>query len=163
MKKYAFVTCLCMVIITQVGCARQTGKSVMVDKIKSAAYLNDINTKAARDFLRRYEQAIDPNWYKVTGGYIVKFMLNNILHRAAYTNPGEWLYTILYYKEKTMSKAIRDIVKRVYYDYSITQIEEIQAPGKPVVYIVHMEDAATWRNVQVCEGEMETVLVFNKH
>ena len=164
MIKYVFVTCLCMVIITHVGCARQTGKTLMADKIRSAGntYLNDINTRAARDFIKRYGAAVDPDWYKIKDGYIVKFMLNNILHRAAYDNSGEWMYTILYYRESAMLKEVRAIVKRVYYDYRITQVEEIHAPNRPVVYNVHMEDATTWRNVQVCDGEMVTAEVLNK-
>jgi hypothetical protein len=164
MKKFLVVTCICMVTVIQVGCARQTGKSVMIDKVKSVniSYINDVNNRAARDFVKRYDQAIDPNWYKAYNGYIVKFRLNNNIHRAAYNEWGDWTYTIQYYKEESMPKDIRAIVKRVYYDYTITQVEEIKTPNQPVTYLVHMQDATTWRNVKVCDNDMETVELLNK-
>lgn len=47
--------------------------------------------------------------------------------------------------------------KSQYYDYTITLVEEIEQPSKPLVYIVHMEDATTLKNIRVSERDMEVI------
>ena len=61
-----------------------------------------------------------------------------------------------------MPRAVRAQVKSTYYDCTITQIEEIELPGGPVVYLVHMYDATTWKNVRIRDGEMDLVEEFDK-
>lgn len=164
MKKYVLVTCVYMLTVTLAGCARQIDKSFAADKIRTAGghYLNDINTRAARDFVQRYSEATNVEWYKVKEGYVVKFLIDSIKHQSVYKANGTWFYTIKYYKEYNMPRDVRTTVKRVYFDYTITQIEEIRYLNTPLVYIVHLEDATTWRNVRVCEGEMEVMEIYNK-
>jgi hypothetical protein len=61
-----------------------------------------------------------------------------------------------------MSRDIRAQVKSTYYDYTITLVEEIEQINNPLVYLVHLADASTWKIVSVCDGEMETVQDFRK-
>jgi hypothetical protein len=70
-------------------------------------------------------------------------------------------FTISYYDEKKLPDEIRSIVKSTYYDYSITCVEEIHIDSK-IIYIVHMQDDKTWKNVRICDGEMEIVEDFDK-
>ena len=56
-----------------------------------------------------------------------------------------------------MAKAIRHIVKSTYYDYSITLVEQIELPNEPVKYVVHLQDAVSWKNVLVSNGELNLI------
>ncbi len=53
-------------------------------------------------------------------------------------------------------------LKSQYYDYTITLVEEIETPMKPLVYVVHMEDSTTLKNVRVSEKEMEVLEEYKK-
>ena len=47
-------------------------------------------------------------------------------------------------------------------DVSLELVEEIEQPWQPIVYLVHMEDALTLKNIQFCDRQMETVLDIKK-
>jgi hypothetical protein len=93
---------------------------------------------------------------------VVRFLVDSISCRAAYDARGNWVYTIKAYDEWKMPKQVRHLVKSTYYDYTITQVEEIDRPNEHKVYLVHMCDATTWKNVQVRDGEMVVVEDFKK-
>lgn len=146
--------------------ARQSPKTIGLDNVKSlqngSGYLNHLSTKAARDFTERYPD-IEGKWFSAKNGFVVRFYLDSISCRAAYNNRGAWVYTIKVYEEAKLPKAVRHLVKSNYYDYAITQIEEIDRPNERLVYLVHMHDATTWLNVQVSEGEMVVAEEFKKN
>ena len=129
---------------------------------KETLYMNNISVRAIRDFEKRFGKATDAQWYKAGEGYVVKFTNETIQYRSVYNSWGNWIYTIKYYKEAIMPRDVRARVKSSYYDYTITQVEEIEQPDSPVVYIVHMYDDTTWKNVKICDGEMEVVEDFDK-
>jgi hypothetical protein len=54
------------------------------------------------------------------------------------------------------------MIKSQYYDYKITLVEEIVQTLKPLVYVVHMEDATTLKNIRVSDREMEVVEEYKK-
>jgi len=139
----------------------QQSKPIVPDNVKllnpGKGYLNSINIRAIRDFVRRYENATDVAWFKVPDGFIVRFVADSIYARSAYRKNGNWLYTIRQYAEEKMSREIRHIVKRTYYDYSITLVEQIELPDEPVKYLVHLQDAVSWKNVLVSNGQMDLV------
>ncbi len=59
---------------------------------------------------------------------------------------------------------IRDIVKREYYDYEITSVQEIEtidSYGIPT-YIVHLEDNNNIKLIRVRDGEMALYKEFKK-
>src|SRR5580692_518517 len=64
--------------------------------------INTINTRAVRDFVRNYKVAVDEKWYKVSNGYIARFVLNGIESMAAYNTRGHWMFSIIYYDEKKL-------------------------------------------------------------
>lgn len=129
---------------------------------KETVFLNDISMRAVRDFEKKYSKVSDGKWIKMTDGYSVKFTLNNEQYRMVYNNHGYWVYTIKYLKEVSMPREVRAQVKSIYYDYTITQVEEIEVPYNPIVYIVHMCDEKKWVNVRVRDGEMDVIQEFDK-
>ena len=139
----------------------QQSKPIVPDNVKllhpGNGYLNNIHTRAVRDFVSKYEKATDVAWFSVQDGFIVRFVTDSMYSRSAYKKNGIWVYTIKQYAEERMLKAIRHIVKSTYYDYSITLVEEIETPEEPVKYLVHLQDAVSWKNVLVSNGQLDLI------
>jgi len=127
-----------------------------------AKTLYAINIKAVRSFKQTYQHVQNETWFAIPNGYKARFEEQGIRHDIAYDKRGHWLYTIRQYAEDKLAKDLRARIKTVYYDYSITLVEEIERPLKPLVYVVHMEDATTLKNIQVTDREIETVLEVKK-
>jgi hypothetical protein len=126
-------------------------------------HLNEFNVHATRDFMKRFKDPKDVKWSKASGGYIVAFTIDSIKSRTAYNSSGEWVYTIRYYNEWKLPKEVRAQVKSTYYDYTITQVEEIiQSIQNEPSYLIHMKDDKSWKNVLVCNGEMTVVEDYDK-
>ena len=139
----------------------QQSKPIVPDNVKilhhGNGYLNNIHMRAIRDFVCRYEKATDVAWYAVPDGFIVRFVTDSINARSAYRKNGNWAHTIKQYTEEKMAKAIRHIVKSAYYDYSITLVEQIELPDQSVKYVVHLQDAVSWKNVLVSDGQLDLI------
>lgn len=165
MKRMSLVVVIFLSAITGNLYGRQVNKSLGLDQVKSlqngSGYLNTLSTKAARDFAERYPEA-EGRWFAAKNGFVVRFTLDSISCRSAYDTRGNWVYTIKVYNEWKLPQPVRHQVKGTYYDYTITQVEEIIRPNEPVVYLVHMCDSTHWKNVQVREGEMVVVEEFRK-
>lgn len=125
-------------------------------------YLNNISTTAQRDFLKRIDNPTDVKWFKLPDGFIAKCSLNTDRTTVAYDRSGNWVYTMRSYPEKRMPRDVRALVKSTYYDYQITVVQEILKGRNPVVYIVHMQDSVSWKNVRVSDGEMDVMEEYNK-
>lgn len=120
-----------------------------------------VNAKALRDFKRNYPKVESVKWFGIQNGYQAKFSLDGINHLVTYNRKGNWQYTILYYEEKNLPLEVRSIVKRVYYDYRITGIEEIHE-SEQAIYVVHIEDKSTWKKIMVHDGEMQILEEFTR-
>lgn len=166
MKRAFMFALICIWAITGSAYGRQVRQSIVLDNVKSLqkgnGYVNNISIKAARDFAERYPDVRDARWYIAKDGFIVRFALDSIETRTAYNLRGAWVYTIKTYTEKKMARAVRHLVKSTYYDCTITQIEEIDRPDEQTVYIVHMYDSTTWKNVQMRDGELRVMEEFRK-
>ena len=123
---------------------------------------SDINIKAMRDFMKSFKGAQSVQWYKVPDGTMAYFTNYGIKTRVSYDNKGNWMYNMRSYDEINLPREIRAQVKSVYYDYSITWVNEI-TKRQQTTYIVHMQDKKSWKTIKVCEGEeMETVETLGK-
>jgi hypothetical protein len=162
MKQLLFA-CLCAGIMGTT-CAQDSMNSFTAGNlpVRSKTYLNDISTTASRDFVKRYDNALDAKWYKVPDGWIAKCTLDNHKASVAYDRHGNWVYTMKTYAENKMPRDVRAIVKSTYYDYQIVVVQEILKGKYPVVYVVHLQDSTCWKNVRVCEGEMEIIEEYQK-
>jgi hypothetical protein len=130
-------------------------------EIGNAAKVNDVSNKAIRDFKKNFKDAKDEKWFTLPNGYLAEFMLVNRKDAVVYDKKGNWKYTICYYDEKNLPDAVRAQVKSVYYDYSISRVEEIRVEDK-IIYLVHMQNETTWKNLRICDGEMEVIEDYNK-
>jgi hypothetical protein len=131
-------------------------------KNNNTAPMNEVNAKAVRDFRKTFKDAVDEKWYEIPNAFLAEYMRNDKKYVVVYNRKGKWQFTISYYDEKNLPDEVKGDVKRVYYDYSISRVEEIRINDK-TIYVVHMENETTWKNLRICDGEMEVIEDFNKN
>ena len=119
------------------------------------------NEKALRDFKKNFKDVKDVSWYNLSNGYAAEFTDKDIKSSVLYNKAGRWQYTIRRYGERDLPVDVRSLVKSQYYDCSITGIDEVRVDQK-IIYLVHMEDENTWKNVRVCDGEISLIENYDK-
>ena len=117
--------------------------------------------KASRDFVQRAGDQKDEHWYKAIGGYEAEYAEGPVKAFYRYDKKGHWVYSILTYGEDRMPDNVRDLVRRNYYDYSISWVKEV-SEAQDVVYVAHIENNKSWKEVAVQEGEMRVLKEFCK-
>jgi hypothetical protein len=165
--KNVIVTSIAVVLFSAAVTAQQVNRAPSTDNLQSlhmsSLPINKVHVKAMRDFLKRDQCATNADWMVVDNGYVVRYTgKNNNRCRTVYSSRGDFLYTIRQYYENVMPRDIRGIVKSQYYDYTITVIDEIEERMKPIVYVVHLEDSTTLKNVRVSDREMEVLEEYKK-
>jgi hypothetical protein len=131
------------------------------NEIAEISYVNEVNQKARHYFKKTFKDVNNEKWYSIKNGFLAEFSLNTSKNRVVYDKKGNWRFTVSYYDEKNLPAEIRAIVKPVYYDYTISRIEEVHANDK-VIYIVHVQNNSSLKTLRVCEGEMELIEDFTK-
>jgi hypothetical protein len=131
------------------------------NEIAEITYVNEVNQKAVRDFKKTFKDVNNEKWYSIKNGFLAEFSLNTSKNRVVYDKKGNWRFTVSYYEEKNLPAEIRAIVKPVYYDYSISRVEEVHAEDK-IIYIVHVQNDSSLKTLRVCEGEMDLIEDFPK-
>ncbi|HEX6431694.1 MAG TPA: hypothetical protein VF008_28585 [Niastella sp.] len=167
MKNLFVTTFIAVCLVAAPAMAQQASRPLLTDNMQSlqgsTRFINRIHVKAMRDFMKRVKTADDADWMVVENGSVVKYTGKNNSHcRTVYNCRGEFSYTIRQYDESNMLRDVRAMIKSQYYDYKITLVEEIVQPFKPLVYVVHMEDATTLKNIRVSDREMEVIEEYKK-
>src|SRR5258706_2746793 len=104
-------------------------------EIAEISYVNDVNQKAMRDFKKTFKDVNTEKWYSIKNGFLAEFSLNATKNRVVYDKKGNWKFTVSYYDAKNLPAEIRVIVRPVYYDYTISRVEEVHTENK-IIYIV---------------------------
>ena len=128
--------------------------------IVTSDHINDISTKAIRDFVRRYKYTPGEKWRKVIDGYIALFEKDNISFKVSYNLKGYWISTIRTYTEKYLPSAVRHPAKSAHYDFNIYLVREIQYDDQPLIYFIYLRkagDETSFRNIIYSNGEMQEV------
>ena len=129
---------------------------------------SEVNTKAVKNFTKSYKSQSNEVWHEVTDGLIAQFTSDDINYRVDYDKKGNWLHTIRTYDENKLPRDVRHMVKSIYYDFDITQVQEIEMPfniENPLngpTYIIHLEGKTEFINLRVCDGAMDEWQKFNK-
>ena len=71
------------------------------------------------------------------------------------------MYSMLTYQENHLPAEVRKEVKSNYYDYSIGWVKEVKE-GEDLVYVVHVENKAEWKDLSVQNGEIQVLKAFCK-
>ena len=121
----------------------------------------EVAMRALRNFEKSFKPAENVNWYKVKGGFMVYFRLNGDKKVCGYDLKGNWMYNFVSYGEDKLPRPIWYLVKSVYYDYSIVWINQIQTINK-TIYVVHLDGKDTYKNIRVCNDEMDVLEEIRK-
>ena len=126
--------------------------------------IRHVNIDAVRDFMKRFPLATDVKWRQVDDEYNATFHVDSNETMVAYKNNGRWVYTInRYNNEKMLPTEVRALVKKTYYDYTISHIDEVHHTEQPnTIYLVLIEDDKTLKTIRVCDGEMEEIHELSK-
>jgi hypothetical protein len=123
---------------------------------KEKINLTEVNAKAVRNFEKSFKQADNVIWYKVKDGFMVYFYQDGSKKISGYDPKGNWLCNLISYKEDKLPEQVWQQVKSVYYDCSITFVNEIQVRDK-LIYIIHAEDKKSFKSIRVCGDEMNVI------
>lgn len=124
---------------------------------------NEINIRAVRDFLNRFDKVDDAQWFSGPNeGFEAYFIKDGFGDRVLYDKYGNWLMSLITGHEEKLPRNIRYLVKSTYYDFDIILVEEIHIT-EGVEYIVYLEDKFSVRIVKVNNGdEMEVLQELNR-
>lgn len=130
--------------------------------VAAARNLEKVNRKAIRQFVGWYKNTRDENWFHVNNGIMVKFEENGLEKMAAFNAKGNWLFTIIYFGERSLPARTRWLVKSRFFDFEISGIEQIESPASNI-YIVHMQNDSHWVNLRIHNEEIKIMEDFIKH
>jgi hypothetical protein len=160
MKKFIGLLLTGMFILG--GLATQAQTSDKAYLLNASAIGSDkASVRANRDFWQRAGEQKEEQWYKSPRGYVAEYEAGPVKGRFVYNQKGDWSYSILTYGEKQLPEAVRQQVRSNYYDYGITWVKEVDEDDA-VVYVVHLEDEASWKEVAVQDGEMRVLKAMYK-
>lgn len=121
------------------------------------AYINTINIKAVRTFIKEFKNAQNVSWSKGRDGdYVAKFTIDSVQTIVRYDSRGSWFYTMKRYAEKQMSPELRELVKSIYIDYTIAQITELNVPNeKGIIYNIVIKTTDNFKTLRIYDGKIE--------
>ncbi len=121
-----------------------------------------VSNRAVRDFKKSYPDVKNVSWAEVEDGFIAHFDLDGEKTKVAYDSRGNWQYLLRERHESTMPTDIRAQVRSTYYDYSISQVQELELPNQ-TIYLVLVEDSKSWKRLRIGDGEMELIGDYKKN
>ncbi|MEP7142794.1 MAG: hypothetical protein ABI707_07985 [Ferruginibacter sp.] len=126
--------------------------------------LGAVSPKALKDFSKAYKNVTAESWEKTGEGFAAKFTSNGVQSMIYYNNKGAWTGSLKNYHEEKMPTDVRKIVKREYYDYTITFVQEVLTTDSDSIptYIIHLEDKDSIKLVRVHDGEMDVWKDYKK-
>jgi hypothetical protein len=81
--------------------------------------------------------------------------------RYVYDHKGTLRYSLLTYSEKELPADVRRLVRSNYYDYTIGWVKELNE-DQTRVYVVHLDDAVSFKEIAVQDGEIRELKTFRK-
>jgi hypothetical protein len=147
------------------NCISMIRKATIVAAMRDLGYASPLNTKAARDFHKRFAATDDEKWFDYRNGYAAVFASDDVRFRVEYDSKGNWNGTEKDYKEKKLDRDVRRIVKQMYFDYAITYVKEFMVPGMfgVPVYVITIDDEDSFKTLSVCEDEIRVIEEFSKN
>lgn len=124
--------------------------------ISSNVPLNEINTRAWRNFHRQFPSAGQVYWFSFNEGYQVAYKLHDVHYQAWFDPRGNYRYSLHYYAGKEIPKDPGDLIRRKFPDYRINVVTEV-TDGEKIVYLVRLAGLADIKTLSVCEGDISII------
>jgi hypothetical protein len=117
--------------------------------------------RATRDLWNRVGDQKNEQWFKLPQGYMAEYTDGPIKAKYMYDQRGSWRYSLLTYTERQLPEEIRRLVRSTYYDFSIGWVKQVNE-DEALVYVVHIEDDKSWKDLAVQDGEIRVLKEFRK-
>jgi hypothetical protein len=130
------------------------------DEVVAAPVVSN-ESKAYKSFRRFYPGVSDEKWMSEKDHYFVTFSQNDIKNKVVFTRNGRIDYTLKMYYEKDLPSSVRRSVKSAYFDYDITNVQELVVKNNRI-YLVKITDGKSWKTIRVQNGELEEIEYYVK-
>jgi hypothetical protein len=123
--------------------------------------INELSAKAFRRFHRRFrEVSTGESWFKYDQGYQVSFVLDQHHEFAYFDQNGIFLYSLRYYDGKELPKDMVEIVKRIFPDYKINVVTEVN-DGQKTFYTLQIINPDYIKVLTMADGRIDIVKELN--
>jgi hypothetical protein len=113
-------------------------------------------SKAVKNFKRSHPDVSNESWRIENDYYFVSYKTGDISYKIAYTPDGHVDYSLKMYKENGLPSRVRSAVKSTYYDYQITDVQELDLKTE-TIYLIKITDTYTWKTIRVNNGDLEEI------
>ena len=165
MKKQ-LISCICggLVSLLSVNSSfaqDETFKELPPITISATSSNVSVSATVNKAFEQFFTNATHIRWYEINKKFLVKFIQNDQENRALFTKNGVLVYHISYGTEKHLPSEVRDLIKRNYYDQSITRVLKVNQ-DKRNIWVVSLEDAKDYIMARVEDMELEETQRMHK-
>jgi hypothetical protein len=154
MMKTKFTWLAVVFLLASAATNAQTSKREF--KINSGEAAIGTESKAYKNFRRSHPSVTNETWRSNKGFSFVSFMQGDIKNKIAYTPDGQVDYSLKMYKEFNLPKRVRAAVKSTYYDYAITNAQELKVKNK-TIYLVKINNAGSWKTIRISNDDVEEI------
>ena len=103
-------------------------------------------------FQTKYPGENDPDWeLDANGNYEAHFKKKGEKYRADFKPDGTWVETENSIKKKNLPEIIKNIIKKEYSDYEITEVEHVDHATKGIFYDVEFKQKGKNKDVMFTE------------
>lgn len=127
--------------------------------VTSGTVTMDANVKAA--FSKDFKEATNITWMKLDKNTMIKFILNNILHRVLYTQKGIQIYHLSYPEAKDLSAEMTSQLTHRFKGYFILRGIHVLQDDLDV-WIISLENESKLIFVRIQEDDMELAETYDK-
>ena len=127
-----------------------------------AATRPTVNQKIIKNFSGQFKLSVSPSIYSLNSGFIVKARVDEQNITSAYDVKGNWVYTIKSYAHNSMDANVIKTILDTYENYQIKGMEEIKQQGSIPVFLVHLQNRNSVKDVIVANDQTEPVKEFKK-
>lgn len=118
--------------------------------------LNEINSYAAEDFLKRFSNQANEQWYKTSYGYLARFTSDNIATDVYYNMHGAFIKDIKYYETGNIPADVKEILAKKFPEYSIVTTAAITNQNTSM-FQVKMRNEEVLKTVEISGNTMEVL------
>ena len=121
-----------------------------------------VNKEIDKAFKKAFPDAQLLDWVEVNKMYLVKFIENDMRHRALFTKKGSMKYDISYGDKKNLSDDLYRKVLENYNEYDITKVANVKEAGRNI-WVINLENLKHLLLVRFENGELEETYRLNKN
>ena len=132
--------------------SNQTSNTYQVVHVNSLK-MNEISSQVIRHFNKLYPNS-EPTWKKQGKNFLATIVKDGKYIRALFSKDGYLLYHIITGKEWHLPTSVRNLIKSIYYDFSIASINEVNVKDQKF-WTVNLQGNSELVIVRVTDEDIE--------